>query len=197
VKTDILIAGVGGQGILLAADLIGETAVRNGLKALGAETHGMAQRGGSVVSHLRIGDIHAPLIPRGSADFMLAFEPAEALRNASFLGERSISVVNLTPVIPVLARKGDKKYPKVERIIDELLEYSEVVPINATGIAEELGAQLVTNIVMLGTLSAMRGFPLKEKALKDTIKERVPPKTIELNLKAFEMGRKEGADYLK
>lgn len=194
-KTDILIAGVGGQGILLAADIIGNTAVRQDLKAIGAETHGMAQRGGSVVSHLRIGDVHAPLISNGSADFLLAFEPAEALRNAAFLSEQSVSVVNIAPIIPVLSRKGEAKYPKVEQIIDELLKYSEVVPINASDIAEELGTQLVMNIVMIGALSAMEGFPLPEDALRKTIEESVPPKTVELNLKAFELGRKEGRSY--
>ncbi|RLG60069.1 MAG: indolepyruvate ferredoxin oxidoreductase subunit beta [Candidatus Hydrothermarchaeota archaeon] len=187
-KLSIIITGVGGQGILLASNVLGKAAIYEGYNVIGSETHGMAQRGGSVVSHVRIGNVFSPLIPKGKADYMLAFEPLEALRNAEFLNEKSIAIVNTYPIIPTTLRGEVWKYPKVEKILTELKKFSEVMAINASELARKAGSIKTLNVVMLGAL-ASTNFPLKEENLKRAIREIVPPKTIEINMKAFELGK--------
>ncbi len=190
-KTDILIAGVGGQGILLTANVIGHTAVRMGFSVRGAETHGMAQRGGSVVSHIRIGNVSSPLIPEGECDFMLGFEPIEALRNVSFLQERAKAIVNSELIAPVAVRKSVGKYPGVDEVIKNLSEYCEVILLDAYDIALRAGNPLFINVVMLGALSVFLKSVVPEEELKDTIKDMVPEKTVDANLKAFDLGNEE------
>ncbi len=187
-KLSVIITGVGGQGILLASNVIGKAAIYEGHKVVGSETHGMAQRGGSVTSHVRIGNVFSPLIPKGKADFMLAFEPLEALRNAEFLNEKSIAIVNTQKIIPTTLRGEVWNYPKVEKILTELRKFSEVIAINASELAKKAGSIKTLNVVMLGVLCSTN-FPLKEENLKRAIKEFVPPKTIEINMKAFELGK--------
>jgi len=187
-KLSIIITGVGGQGILLASNVLGKAAIYEGYNVIGSETHGMAQRGGSVVSHVRIGNVFSPLIPKGKADYMLAFEPLEALRNAEFLNEKSIAIVNTYPIIPTTLRGEVWKYPKVEKILTELKKFSEVMAINASELARKAGSIKTLNVVMLGAL-ASTNFPLSEENLKRAIREIVPPKTIEINMKAFELGK--------
>lgn len=187
-KLSIIITGVGGQGILLASNVLGKAAIYEGYNVIGSETHGMAQRGGSVVSHVRIGNVFSPLIPKGKADYMLAFEPLEALRNAEFLNEKSIAIVNTYPIIPTTLRGEVWKYPKVEKILTELKKFSEVMAINASELARKAGSIKTLNVVMLGAL-ASTNFPLSEENLKKAIREIVPPKTIEINMKAFELGK--------
>jgi indolepyruvate ferredoxin oxidoreductase beta subunit len=192
-KTDILIAGVGGQGILLTTNVIGQAAVRKNYKVIGTETHGMAQRGGSVVSHVRIGDVYSPLIPKGHADFLISLEPAEALRNISYLRENGFSIINIVPFIP---RISSAKYPKIEEILENLLELSQAILIDAIKIAEKAGSRLAANIAILGATSAVREFPLNDKLLKEVILESVPPKTVDINLRAFDLGREEALEQL-
>ena len=119
-KIDILIAGVGGQGILTASNVLGVAAIEEGFRIRGSETHGMAQRGGRVVSHVRSGDVHSPLIPKGECDFLLGFEPLEALRSIDFLGKRSTSILNTSPIMPI--QKGIIEYPSLENIINKNLK---------------------------------------------------------------------------
>ena len=194
-RVSILITGVGGQGILLASNVIGKAAIYENKKVIGVETHGMAQRGGSVTSHVRIGEVYSPIIPRGEADFMLAFEPLEALRNSEFLGEHSIAIVNTAPIIPIALKGEVWNYPKVEFIIEKLKSLSEVVAVNASELAKQAGNIKTLNVVMLGILSA-KNFPLKEESLKRAISKVVPAKTIEMNIKAFELGKNYSLPYL-
>jgi indolepyruvate ferredoxin oxidoreductase beta subunit len=194
-KTDILITGVGGQGILLTSTVLGRAAIKAGLKVRSTETHGMAQRGGGVVSHLRIGDVFSPMIPKGEADFLIAFEPLEAIRNADYLREGCHAVVNTEPIIPAGSKKKIGPYPPVEEIIIKLFEFSQVIPIDATKLAREAGSPLTLNIVLLGAVAALEDFPLGEEALLDTIKSSVPPKSLDTNMKAFELGMREVKEY--
>ncbi len=171
-RTDIMISGVGGQGILLTTHLIGTAAIAQGMKVLGAETHGMAQRGGSVVSHLRIGEVHGPLIPKGSADFLISFEPLEAARTYPFLKDGCRCVVNAAPVPPVGAKKDVGTYPDVGEMLAALMEFAEVYPIDATELAKKAGSPLTLNVVLLGAASACEGFPVDEAALKEAKRSR-------------------------
>lgn len=188
--TNVLIAGVGGQGIILLSDVLGRAAIRSGLGVRGSETHGMAQRGGSVVAHVRLGDAKSPLIPRGRAEYLLALEPLEALRYLDYLAEHCQAVISTTPLPPASVHGTVAGYPGVELILQELSRYAEVHPVDALSLAKRAGSVLTANVVMLGALSALRGFPLKEEILKESIAQRVPPKTVEMNLTAFKLGRR-------
>jgi indolepyruvate ferredoxin oxidoreductase beta subunit len=186
-KFDLLITGVGGQGAILASDIIGKAAVTAGLPIRAAETHGMAQRGGSVVNHIRIGQTYGSMIPKKGADLMLALEPMEAVRYLDFLKEGGIIIVNTQPVVPVTVTSGQAKYPEVSDILDALSEKYIVKAFNADELAFEAGSRLAMNVVMVGAVSGY--LPIPKETLLESIKALVPQKTIEVNLRAFEAGR--------
>lgn len=187
-KVNILITGVGGQGILLASNVLGKAAIYSNYNVVGVETHGMAQRGGSVVSHIRIGEVYSPLIPEGEADFLLAFEPLEALRQINFLNEESTVILNSRPIYPPSLKGEIWKYPKIEKIT-KALEFCNIISLDATDLAKKAGNIRTLNVVMLGVLSSCKNFPLPEESLKKAITETVPKKTIDINLKAFHLGK--------
>jgi indolepyruvate ferredoxin oxidoreductase beta subunit len=135
------------------------------------------------------------MIPKGEADFLIAFEPLEAIRNADHLREGCHAVVNTEPIIPAGSKKKIGPYPPVEEIIIKLFEFSQVIPIDATKLAREAGSPLTLNIVLLGAVAALEDFPLGEEALLDTIKSSVPPKSLDTNMKAFELGMREVKEY--
>jgi indolepyruvate ferredoxin oxidoreductase beta subunit len=186
-KFDLLITGVGGQGAILASDIIGKAAVTAGLPIRAAEAHGMAQRGGSVVNHIRIGQTYGSMIPKKGADLMLALEPMEAVRYLDFLKEGGIIIVNTQPVVPVTVTSGQAKYPEVSDILDALSEKYIVKAFNADELAFEAGSRLAMNVVMVGAVSGY--LPIPKETLLESIKALVPQKTIEVNLRAFEAGR--------
>lgn len=186
-KFDLLITGVGGQGAILASDIIGKAAVTAGLPIRAAETHGMAQRGGSVVNHIRIGQAYGSMIPKKGADLMLALEPMEAVRYLDFLKDGGTIIVNTQPIIPVTVTSGQAKYPEVSDILDALSEKYIVKAFNADELAFEAGSRLAMNVVMVGAVSGY--LPIPEETLVESVKALVPQKTIEVNLKAFEAGR--------
>ncbi len=184
---DLLITGVGGQGAILASDIIGKAAVTAGLPIRAAETHGMAQRGGSVVNHIRVGKDYGSMIPKKGADLLLALEPMEAIRYLDFLKDGGIIIVNTHPIIPVTVTAGLTKYPEVSDIIDVLSEKYIVKAFNANKLAFEAGNRLAMNVVMVGAVSGY--LPISKETLLDSVKALVPQKTIEINLRAFEAGR--------
>ena len=186
-KFDLLITGVGGQGAILASDIIGKAAVETGLPVRAAETHGMAQRGGSVVNHIRIGGNYGSMIPKKGADLMLALEPMEAIRYLDFLKDGGIIIVNTQPVVPVTVTSGLAKYPEVSDILDALSEKYIVKALNANELAFGAGNRLAMNVVMVGAVSGY--LPIPKEILLESVKALVPQKTIEVNLRAFEMGR--------
>lgn len=186
-KFDLLITGVGGQGAILASDIIGKAAVTAGLSIRAAETHGMAQRGGSVVNHIRIGQTYGSMIPKKGADLMLALEPMEAVRYLDFLKDGGIIIVNTQPVVPVTVTSGQAKYPEVSDILDALSEKYIVKAFNADELAFEAGSRLAMNVVMVGAVSGY--LPIPKETLIESVKALVPQKTIEVNLRAFEAGR--------
>ncbi|MFP4654458.1 MAG: indolepyruvate oxidoreductase subunit beta [Methanohalobium sp.] len=186
-KLDLVIAGVGGQGTILASDIIGKSSVLEGLPVRAAETHGMAQRGGSVINHVRIGTDLGSMIPEQGADVLLALEPVEAMRYINHLSENGVVVLNTKPIYPVTVTSSDD-YPDVSDIIEILKKKYTVYPLNASELAVETGHPQSMNVVMVGAVSSY--LPISKDRLIECIKELVPSKTVDINLKAFELGRK-------
>ncbi|MDD3248644.1 MAG: indolepyruvate oxidoreductase subunit beta [Methanosarcina sp.] len=187
-KLDLLITGVGGQGAILASDIIGKAAVISGLSIRAAETHGMAQRGGSVVNHIRLGANLGSMIPKKGADVLLALEPMEAVRYLDFLKDGGVIVVNTQPIVPVTVTSGLAKYPDIQEILDVLSEKYIVKAFNADELAAEAGSRLAMNVAMVGAVSGY--LPIPKEILIESVKALVPQKTIEINVRAFEMGRR-------
>ena len=186
----IFLAGVGGQGILSVTDILCNAAVDMGYKVHGSETHGMSQRGGSVFSNVRFGEVFSPLIMERDSDVILGFEPTEALRYAHFVKPNGICLVNIHPIPSPSFTLTKSSYPEIESIISALKSYTpNVVSINATKLASDLEMPIVQNIVMLGVLSAVPSLPLSVDSLKAALQKQFRAKHFNLNLKAFEIGR--------
>jgi indolepyruvate ferredoxin oxidoreductase beta subunit len=188
--TGILITGVGGQGTVLMSRLIGAAAIAAGLDVRGSETIGMAQRGGSVVSHIRMGDhIHSPLIPPGKADCIIAFEPAEAVRVLPFLSPSGRMLALDRGVMPVSASLSGKKYNPWE--MTEFLKMAlaeRLTLVDGGDLIRKCGNARVVNAALLGTALAKNYFPFTQADMREAVKSRIPPKYLELNLKALELG---------
>ncbi|KXS41401.1 indolepyruvate oxidoreductase subunit beta [Methanolobus zinderi] len=184
---DLIIAGVGGQGTILASDIIGKAAVKEDMSVRAAETHGMAQRGGSVVNHIRLGCELGSMIPLKGADVLLALEPSEALRYMEYLAEDGVILVNTEPILPVTVTSGLCTYPDIDDILSVMKEEREVKAFNATDLAKEAGHPQSMNVVMVGAVSNY--LPVSVDTLLECVKELVPPKTVDINIRAFEMGR--------
>ena len=182
---NIMIVGVGGQGTLLTSRIIGKTAMEMGYDVKISEVHGMAQRGGSVVTFVRFGEkVNEPVVEEGQADVIIAFERLEAKRYAHFLKKDGVLIVNDCKIEPMTVVIGAKKYP--ENIIEDLKKEHKVYAIDGQKIALELGNSKVLNSVVLGYAADFIGFD-KETWL-GTIASTVPQKTIEINEKAFSYG---------
>lgn len=184
---DILLAGVGGQGIILASNILSESAMNAGYDVKKSEVHGMSQRGGSVSSHVRFGEkVYSPLIEIGKADFILAFEKLEGLRQISYLGKDGQVVVNDQQIEPLPVNVGMDEYP--ENVVAMLKSHTDKIDvINAVDIASKLKNVRVVNTIMLGALSSY--LDIDESIWEETIKRQVPKGTEEVNLKAFFLGR--------
>ncbi|TCN67721.1 indolepyruvate oxidoreductase subunit beta [Acetobacteroides hydrogenigenes] len=185
-KTDIILAGVGGQGILSIAAAIGTAAVQSNLYLKQSEVHGMSQRGGDVQSHLRISDkpIASDLIPLGKGDIIISVEPMEALRYLPYLSKDGWIVTNTTPFINI------PNYPEQEKLMDTLKGQKNVIAIDADAIAKDAGSARSANMVILGAASAYLNMPIEviEKAIV-TLFERKGQDIVDANLKAFNAGR--------
>ena len=184
---DLVIVGVGGQGTLLASKIIGKLALSAGLGVKVSEVHGMSQRGGSVITHVRVGDaVHAPLVSLGAADYLISFEALEAARAAAYLKEDGIAIVNTQRILPMPVITGAAAYPadplKAPPLSDHVVE-----AVDALTLAVEAGSQKAVNLVLLGRLS--RHLAFEEQAWKHAIASSVPRATFATNLKAFEAGR--------
>jgi len=189
-KVNIVITGVGGQGVITAANILGKAAVKAGVNVFVSEVHGMAQRGGSVNCTVRLGNVSGPLVPSGSADVILSTEPVEALRYIGFSNNKTKIITDINPVIPFTVSTGESEYPDVESVFKELSTYGRLYKIDAINIATDAGAVITKNIVMLGALAASGVLPFKKEILLKTIFENVPSKFKDVNKKAFEGGFK-------
>lgn len=186
--TNIMIVGVGGQGTLLTSRVIAQAAVQMGYDVKVSEVHGMAQRGGSVVTQVRYGDkIYSPIISKGTADVILAFEKIEAARWLDYLKPGGMVIINNERVNPLPVMSGKAKYPDdIHNKIAALVPRTVVV--NATDIAETCGNIKAANVVLVGMLSQAINLP--EEEVEAAIRLIVPPKALEVNLAAFREGRK-------
>ena len=182
---NIMIVGVGGQGTLLTSRILGGITVEAGYDVKLSEVHGMAQRGGSVVTYVRYGEkVTEPIVEEGQADVLIAFEKLEALRYAHFLRKDGVIIVNDQKIDPMPVVTGVAKYP--EGIIEHLSEKYKVISVDAQKEALELGNSRVFNVIILGVAASKMDFE-KEQWI-EVIKKKVPPKTIDINVKAFERG---------
>jgi indolepyruvate ferredoxin oxidoreductase beta subunit len=184
--TNILLVGVGGQGTLLASRILGNLLLNEGYDVKVSEVHGMSQRGGSVVTYVRYGDkVNSPLVAKGEADIILAFEQLEALRWAEYLKPNGRLIMNTQQIDPMPVINGTAEYPK--EIYNKLLKASiNVTQIDALSKATEAGSSKAVNIVLLGVLAKQSEIP-KEKWI-EVIKNTVPPKFLDINIIAFELG---------
>jgi indolepyruvate ferredoxin oxidoreductase beta subunit len=193
-KTDIILAGVGGQGILSIAAIIAMAALENDLQLKQSEVHGMSQRGGAVQSHLRISDkeIASDLIPLGKADLIISVEPMESLRYLPYLSENGWLVTNTTPFVNI------PDYPDMKELLAEIEKLPHHIAINADEIAREVKSRRSSNMVMLGAASPFLDLPYK--SLENGIKKifgRKGEKVVELNLDAIKAGREFSEQSLK
>jgi indolepyruvate ferredoxin oxidoreductase beta subunit len=185
--TNVLFAGVGGQGIILASKILAKCAFVSGYMVKESELHGMAQRGGSVTSHVRFGEeVYSPLIHRGKADFLVAMEELEGLRYAYYLKPNGRVILNQRRIMPSSIKPDSVPYPEDVKSQLEAMGF-HVDEVNALEIAKNLGNPKGENIILIGILSRYLPFPLSQWEM--VIKESVPVKTIEINLTAFEKGR--------
>ena len=186
---NVILAGVGGQGVLLFAEILGEVAVKAGYNVRVSEIHGMAQRGGAVVSDVRIGEkAVSPTVLEGTVDVIVGLEPMEALRNIKFANAKTLVLVN-TAVVKPSGIPQDVQYPPLERIVEKIRLFTKnIVTIDAANIAKSLGNTNVLNVVMLGALAASRKLPLKPEIIRDGIRDSVSERFVEINLKAFDAG---------
>jgi indolepyruvate ferredoxin oxidoreductase beta subunit len=193
----IIHCGVGGQGIILMAHIIGEACAIQGLPVVAAEDHGLSQRSGSVMVHQRLGLLApSPLVPDGEGDMILALEPIEALRYFYYLkpGGRVITSTNIihpNNESQALVMKQKSKYIQYKDIIKRMKDAgASVVEIDALGLANKAGNKMAENVVLIGALTAAPCFPVDKKAMVEAVKKLVPPKAVDVNLKAFELGFK-------
>jgi indolepyruvate ferredoxin oxidoreductase beta subunit len=184
---NVLIVGVGGQGIILASDVLGRVAAAHGYDVKKNEIHGMAQRGGSVSSHVRFGPkVSSPIIKMGEADVLLSFEQIETLRYFPFLSEKGTVVVNDQKILPPAVFTGQMEYPA--DVISKIKEKSpSAIVVDGVEAAKKIGNPRVLNVIFLGILSQFLDIPVEvyENVLKETLK----PKLVDINLKAFHEGR--------
>jgi len=189
-ETNIILAGVGGQGNVRGAQILGSAVVRSGLHARVSDVYGIAQRGGPVLSHVRMGDdIHGSMVAEHSADVVVGLEPMETLRAASkFLKPGGVVIMSTRPIYPVEVNTGKSPYPSIEEISGLLERVSgRVVKLDATKVAEEAGIPIAGNIVVLGVLAGIGALPFDARLLRESVKENIP-RAVEQNLKAFDAG---------
>lgn len=185
---DVLIVGIGGQGTILASNVLGDACVIEGRHVRGAETHGMSQRGGSVETHIRIDGKFGSLIAPGTADLLIAFDVLEAVRYRHFLKPDGVMVVNREIVVPTSVFSGKQPVPTIDEVEAELKAgNAKVILVDATGIAAKAGNPLAANIVLLGAASDK--LPLAAESLSEAVRRNVPPKTVQINEKAFDLGK--------
>ena len=182
---NIMIVGVGGQGTLLASRIIGKAVISEGYDVKISEVHGMSQRGGSVVTYVKFGDkVYSPIIDKGEADIILAFEMLEAYRSMPFLKKGGKMIANTQEIDPMPVICGNAQYP--EDIAKKLSEKLDLQTVNALSLAEEAGNIKAVNVALIGVMA--KNTDIKYEVWTDVIKSTVPEKFLEANLKAFELG---------
>jgi len=192
---NLMTCGVGGQGLMLVSNILGLTCAEFGLEIRTAETHGLAQRSGSIYTHIRIGDkVYSPIIPYGEADVLLGMEAIETLRYIEYLKPDGNIILNNYLWYPVQStfervKNPELSYISIETILEQLIKVTKNIHIiDALDLANQAGNPLTSNVVLLGALANIKGFPIKMEQLKEIIPRVVPKKAIDANLKALLLG---------
>ena len=185
----IVVIGVGGQGNLLATNLLGEAALSLGMPVVASEIHGMAQRGGIVESAVLLGDISSPIISPGESDVFLSFEPLETLRGLSKCNRKTVVITNTRSMQPFTAALGQGVYPPLEEMMALIkAKIDKVIAFDGSALAEKAGNPLSLNMVMLGALIGSETIPISAADMKETISTSTKKAFLESNLKAFDLG---------
>ena len=189
-ECNIVLAGVGGQGTILAAEILGVAAVKDCLNVRVSEIHGMAQRGGAVTSNVRIGDdVLASTILEGEADILLGFEPLETLRSLCYASEETLVIMSNERIPPTELAVKKMGYPSIEEIVKKIHRFTEkLIIVETERLAEEAGSILTRNIILIGALTATGKLPVRTESVISSIQELVPVEHIEMNVKAFKLG---------
>ena len=182
--------GVGGQGNLLASNLLGQAALSMGIPVVVSEIHGMAQRGGVVESAVLLGGAKSPIVSNGEADVVVSFEPLETMRILGRCNEKTLVITNAQPLPPFTVAVGQGTYPPVDEILDKIqAKGGKVIALHGNDLAEKAGNVLSLNMVMLGALVGTGAIPVTEEVMKKTIEESTKKAFLESNLKAFDLGK--------
>ncbi len=194
----ILLAGVGGQGVLTMSKVLGEALLARGVGVVMSEVHGLSQRGGSVVVEMRVGGARSPLIPKGGADFLISLELIEGLRHAHKLSPRTRGIVSTYRIAPVTVSTGKAKYPEPEEVLGEYRRIlGSLVAFDAVALAEEVGFSLGSNMALLGAATALEGFPATVEDLEASIRSRFRGRVADLNVEVLRRGREEALRQLR
>lgn len=187
---NMVLAGVGGQGILLAAEILGTAAVKEGLNVRVSEIHGMAQRGGAVISTVRMGEsVFAPTILDGQADVLLGFELFETLRNLKFVSQKTLVIMSEERIPPIELTAKMVPYPSLKEVKEKIHRFTKnLIIVDTPNLAKKAGSPLTQNVVLLGALAATEKLPIKNESLMNAIKELIPAKYLDTNVKAFKLG---------
>jgi indolepyruvate ferredoxin oxidoreductase, beta subunit len=189
-----IFVGVGGQGNLLASNLLGQAALSMGIPVVVSEIHGMAQRGGVVESAVLMGEVTSPIVSPGEADILVSFEPLETMRLLGKCHSKSLVISNSQPLPPFTVAAGQGKYPNVEEFLAKLpSRVGRVIAIRGNDLAQKAGNPLSLNMVMLGALFGAKGVPVTEEKMKETIAVSTKKAFLESNLKAFDLGKEAAA----
>lgn len=190
-ECNIVLAGVGGQGILLAAEILGTAALKEKLNVRVSEIHGMAQRGGAVFSAVRIGEnVLAPTVVEGQADVLLGFEPLETLRNIKYASKKTLVIMSPELVPPPGLTMENKRYLDVKEIVERIRTFTgDVIVVEAARLAHHAGSRMVGNVVLLGALMATHRLPVQTNNLLEALRELVPENHVKVNIEAFKLGQ--------
>ncbi len=187
--TRIVVVGVGGQGVLFASKVLSEAALADGKNAVMSEVHGMAQRGGVVMCNICVGCIESSLVGDAEADIIFAFEPMEAYRALAKANKGTRFVTSISKVVPVVVSIGKQKYPDINAMFEEIRTLTpKLTAVDAEALAMQAGSYVTANSVLLGALAGTPECPVSLDKLKEALKNTVPPKMLEINMKAFELG---------
>ena len=190
--------GVGGQGNLLASNLLGQAALSMGIPVVVSEIHGMAQRGGVVESAVLLGGAVSPIVSNGEADVLVSFEPLETMRMLAKCNKKTLVITNAQPLPPFTVAVGQGKYPPVDEILDKVgKKVGKVVTLNGNDLAEKAGNVLSLNMVMLGALIGSGATAVTEKVMKDIIAGSTKKAFLDSNLKAFDLGKETAQKLMK
>lgn len=187
---NIVLAGVGGQGTLLAAEALGVAAIKDDLNVRVSEIHGMAQRGGAVVTMVRIGqDVLASTVLEGQADVLVGFEALETIRNLKFASEKTLVIMNTERIPPTELATKNARYPSDGEIVRKIQRFTKhILVVDAVRLAKRAGSSLTRNVVLLGVIAGTGRLPMKKQSFVDAICELVPPRHADVNIRAFELG---------